>query len=79
MDVILWRALQLRIRSVLSICSAGLDAMFGKTPEEHEAIMVCADVDGDGVVTIKDATCILLYYARNSAGLPCEWSDVITG
>lgn len=45
----------------------------GVTEEQRLA----ADINGDGSVTISDATAILTYYSETAAGLDPSWEDII--
>ena len=42
-----------------------------------DAQMSTADVDGDGNVSITDATFILTYYAQNAAGIETSWETLL--
>ena len=37
---------------------------------------VCCGVDGSGNISAKDASAILTYYAKNSAGQSCTWDEM---
>ena len=53
--------------------AAGLEPIFGETPEENEAIFALADVDQDGMITVQDAVYILTYYAQKASGMQPTW------
>ena len=56
--------------------AAGLEPIFGETPEENEAIFVLADVDQDGMITVQDAVYILTYYAQKASGMQPTWEEL---
>ncbi len=55
--------------------AAGLEPIFGETPEENEAIFALADVDQDGMITVQDAVYILTYYAQKASGMQPTWKE----
>ena len=57
--------------------AAGLEVIFGETPEENEAIFALADVDQDGIITVQDAVYILTYYAQKACGMQPTWEELI--
>ena len=57
--------------------AAGLEPIFGETPEENEAIFALADVDQDGIITVQDAVYILTYYAQRACGMQPTWEELI--
>ena len=57
--------------------AAGLEVIFGKTPEENEVIFALADVDQDGMITVQDAVYILTYYAQKACGMQPTWEELI--
>ena len=57
--------------------AAGLEVIFGETPEENEAIFALADVDLDGIITVQDAVYILTYYAQKACGMQPTWEELI--
>ena len=56
--------------------AAGLEPIFGETPEENEAIFALADVDQDGIITVQDAVYILTYYAQKASGMQPTWEEL---
>ena len=56
--------------------AAGLEPIFGETPEENEAIFALADVDQDGMITVQDAVYILTYYAQKASGMQPTWEEL---
>ena len=56
--------------------AAGLEPIFGETPEENEAIFALADVDQDGMITVQDAVYILTYYAQKASGMQPTWKEL---
>ena len=56
--------------------AAGLEPIFGETPEENEAIFALADVDQDGMITVQDAVYILTYYAQKASGMKPTWEEL---
>ena len=56
--------------------AAGLEPIFGETPEENEAIFALADVDQDGIITVQDAVYILMYYAQKASGMQPTWEEL---
>ena len=56
--------------------AAGLEVIFGETPEENEAIFALADVDQDGMITVQDAVYILTYYAQKASGMQPTWEEL---
>ena len=57
--------------------AAGLEVIFGETPEENEAIFALADVDQDGIIIVQDAVYILTYYAQKACGMQPTWEELI--
>ena len=57
--------------------AAGLEVIFGETPEENEVIFALADVDQDGMITVQDAVYILTYYAQKACGMQPTWEELI--
>ena len=57
--------------------AAGLEVIFGETPEENEVIFALADVDQDGMITVQDAVYILTYYAQKACGMQPTWKELI--
>ena len=56
--------------------AAGLEVIFGETPEENEVIFALADVDQDGMITVQDAVYILTYYAQKASGIQPSWKEL---
>ena len=56
--------------------AAGLEVIFGETPEENEVIFALADVDQDGMITVQDAVYILTYYAQKASGMQPTWEEL---
>ena len=42
-----------------------------------DAQLAAADVNGDGISDLGDASCILSYYAKNAAGLNPTWEEIL--
>ena len=57
--------------------AAGLEVIFGETPEENEVIFALADVDQDVMITVQDAVYILTYYAQKACGMQPTWKELI--
>ena len=57
--------------------AAGLEVIFGETPEENEVIFALADVDQDVMITVQDAVYILTYYAQKACGMQPMWKELI--
>ena len=51
--------------------AVGMDS--GWTPAQEKA----ADIDGSGAVDSTDVFYVLLDIARNSAGIPTTWEDIV--
>ena len=56
--------------------AAGLEVIFGETPEENEVIFALADVDQDGMITVQDAVYILTYYAQKASEIQPSWKEL---
>ena len=59
--------------------AASLDFRLHPQIVTHNAGVSAADIDGDGVVTVQDATAILSYYAQQAAGAAPSWEQVLCG